>query len=307
MSFHGYWAYGLRIHAELECPELPALQDESAEPDVTIHLLPAADHIPELTVSRRFHVQPGLFQLRVPETALYCVEDGKRIFITPFSGASMDKVRLFLLGSTLGALLYQRGLFPLHGSAVETPWGAMVFVGAQGVGKSTLAAEFHRKGYRLLSDDVCAVESTPDGLQVLPALSHIRLCPDAYDRLGTPQNARFDVDKFLFPMGDGYCPDPLPLCAIHILGNHEGEVPEYHNLRGMDRVVYLLGNLYRRRYLQGQDTQGALMRMAGEIAEKCTIATVSRRRDPESIHKLVEFLELEWAERFVATPLKEMV
>ena len=127
----------------------------------------------------------------------------------------------------------------------------MIFVGAQGAGKSTLAAQFHRKGYRLLSDDVCAVAATPEGLQVLPALAQFRLCTDAYERFGTPQGARFDVDKFVVPMGEGYCPHPAPLRAIHILADHDSNTPEFEVLRGFDRVQRLLENLYRPQLPEG--------------------------------------------------------
>jgi hypothetical protein len=215
-----------------------------------------------------------------------------------------------LFGSVMGALLYQRGLFPLHGSAVETPWGAMIFVGLQGAGKSTLAAQFHRKGYRLLSDDVCAVADTPEGLQILPALAKFRLCADAYERLGSPREGHFDVDKYMVPMGDGYCPHPVPLRAIHILrlldsttSNPEA-APTFELLSGFDRVQRLLENLYRPHYLKGQGTQANLMRLAGLIAQQATLAAVTRQRNAAEADGLVGFLESAWAERF-ATPSTE--
>ena len=304
MALKGYSAYGLRIHTDLECPELRALPVEMEHPDVTIHLLPPSTEDWETLGTGGYEVQPRVFRMLVPDVAQYTVEDGRRILITPFPNAAAEELRLFLLGSAMGALLYQRGLFPLHGSAVETPWGAMIFVGVQGAGKSTLAAEFHRKGYRLLSDDVCAVEATPEGLRILPALVQFRLCADAYDRLGANRGggARFNVDKFVVPMGEGYCPDPAPLRAIHILSDHESSTPEFEVLHGFDRVQRLLENLYRPHFLKGQDTQGDLMRMAGLIAKKATMVALTRRRDPEAVDGLVTFLELAWAERFAANP-----
>ena len=304
MPLHAYWAYGLRIHAELDCPELPPHTEKSGSPDVTIRLLPAIPTAPETLENHAYEVHPGIFRLAVPGVARYRVEEGCRIFIEPLSDAPIEKVRLFLFGSVMGALLYQRGLFPLHGSAVETPWGAMIFVGAQGAGKSTLAAQFHRKGYRLLSDDVCAVAPTPEGFQVLPALAQLRLCIDSFERLGAPQGGRFDVDKFVVPMGEGYCPHPVQLRAIHVLRVSDSKTsssevaPAFDVLLGFNRVQCLLENLYRPHYLKGQGTQGDLMRLAGLIAQKATLAVVTRRPDPEEVDGLVGFLESAWAERF---------
>ncbi len=305
MHRNAYWAYGLRIHAEQDCPELPSHFEAEGNPDVTIRLLAQSAAATEPLENGAYEVHPGVFRLAVGGVARYQVEGGRQILIEPAADASPEKVRLFLLGSAMGALLYQRGLFPLHGSAVETRWGAMVFVGAQGAGKSTLAAEFHRRSFRLLSDDVCAVEPAGDLLRILPALAQFRLCADAFESLGSPAGGRFDVDKFVVPMGDGYCPTPVPLTAIHILADHDRIAPEFRVLRGFERVERLLGNLYRPHFLKGQRTQGDLMRLAGRIAEKCTIATVTRRRDSKELSKLVDFLESAWAERFAPIKTQE--
>jgi hypothetical protein len=309
MPLNQYWAYGLRIQADMDCPELPSVSGETGSPDadVTIRLLPPAANALESLENGYYEVQPGVFRLIVPGVGMYRVEEGRRIFIAPLPDAPADKLRLFLLGSAMGALLYQRGLFPLHGSAIETPWGAMIFVGAQGAGKSTLAAQFHRKGYRLLSDDVCAVAALPEGLQILPALAQFRLCADAYERLGTTLGVRFDVDKYVVPMGEGYCPHPVPLRAIHILVDHDSSTPVFEVLRGFDRVQRLLENLYRPHYLKGQGTQSDLMRMAGLIAQTATIVAVTRRRDTEAIEGLVGFLESAWAEHFASDNSMEKI
>jgi len=311
MAVNAYWVYGLRIHSELVCPELPRHPQQTGNPDVTIEILTPAESASEAPANGHYEVRPGSFRLTVRGVANYRVEEGRRIFIEPLSDAQPEKIRLFLLGSVMGALLYQRGLFPLHGSAVATPWGAMIFVGTQGAGKSTLAAQFHRRGYRLLSDDVCAVATTPDGLRVLPALAHLRICEDAFERLGAPPAGRFEVDKFVVPMGEGYCPDPVPLRAIHVLRVRDSEsstpevLPAFQLLSGFDRVHCLLENLYRPQYLKGQETQGDLMRLAGLIAQRATMATVTRRWNPEEVDGLVGFLEAAWARQFAIIGTEE--
>jgi hypothetical protein len=305
MSNNAYSVYGLRVHAEIACPELPFHPQPDGNPDVTIRLLPTLPSTSESDESGCYEVRPGVFRLVVKGVGRYLVEEGSRISIEPLAGSSTDEVRLFLLGSVIGALLYQRGLFPLHGSAVETTWGAMIFVGAQGIGKSTLAAQFYRRGYRLLSDDVCAVTTTDGKLQVLPAQAHFRLCADAYERLAPAQAARFNVDKFVVPMDEGYCPDAVPLKAIHVLADQEDGDPQFEVIRGFDRVQRLFENLYRPQYLKGQETQSDLMRLAGRIVQRTPMVTVSRKRDTEKIDGMIDFLESAWAEHFGSNPREE--
>jgi hypothetical protein len=107
----------------------------------------------------------------------------------------------------------------------------MIFAGFQGAGKSTLAAEFKR--ICLLSDDVCAIDKSPPGPRVLP---HLWLSADAYERMGRPARARFHVDKFIVPLGEGYCSEPRRLRAVHVLTEHAEESPRFERMRGLDRV-----------------------------------------------------------------------
>jgi hypothetical protein len=126
----------------------------------------------------------------------------------------------------------------------------------------------------------------------------MRLCADAYERLGEREGARFHVDKFVVPLAEQYCAQMVPLTAIHVLANRDEPGAEFSILHGFDRVQRLLENLYRPHYLKGQGTQNDLMRLAGLIAQKATIVQVSRRRDTEKIDTLVDFLESAWSQHF---------
>ena len=64
----------------------------------------------------------------------------------------------FLLSSCIGALLHQRNTLALHAASVMTKNGAVVFMGTASSGKSTLASVLERKGYGVLSDDICPVD-----------------------------------------------------------------------------------------------------------------------------------------------------
>ena len=97
-----------------------------------------------------------------------------------------NDVRLFLLGSVMGALLHQRGWLPLHGSAIRLPDGtAAIFMGPSGVGKSTLAAAFRRRGYAVAADDVSLIFTGADGSPLLqPAYPELKLWAEAAAKIG---------------------------------------------------------------------------------------------------------------------------
>jgi len=297
--FH-YRAYELNIASELKLPGLVAVESGLGVCDVEIS---AVDDIPDLADAAVreswWQVSPSAFRMEVEDVAIYQVENGRRMLVQSHPVADPAEVRLFLLGSAMGALLYQRGLFPLHGSAVETPWGAMVFVGPSGIGKSTLAAHFHRAGYRLIADDVCAITRDASGrLQVLPAFPHLRLKTDAIGRLygefASQPPSHFDVDKLVLPLGEGHASTPVPLGAVHALKDADSGDPSLTPLRGFESIQSLADNLYRPHFLQGMQTRGDVLRLAGEIAQAAEVVQLSRRRDATQLDSLVLWLEQEW-------------
>lgn len=73
-------------------------------------------------------------------------------------GATERDAALALILSVLPLSLPLFGLEPLHGSAVAFGEGALLALGHPGAGKSTLAAEWERRGARFLADDACAFD-----------------------------------------------------------------------------------------------------------------------------------------------------
>jgi hypothetical protein len=181
-----YTAYGLRIKSELFLPDLLAAQ--SGEPDVSIHYGP----VPMALLHPRgiggaYQASPEVFLLTVPGIARYLVCDGREICIEPAPTATDDDVRIFMLGSAMGALLHQRQRLVLHASAIQTDLGAVLFTGHSGAGKSTLLAAMVQRGYAMLADDITVVQFGADGAPVaIPGYPCTRLWADAAAKLNHP-------------------------------------------------------------------------------------------------------------------------
>src|SRR2546429_642560 len=63
----------------------------------------------------------------------------------------------FLCGPVWATLCHQRGLLPLHASAILTDGRITAFAGRSGVGKSTTAALMHSLNYQLFADDILPI------------------------------------------------------------------------------------------------------------------------------------------------------
>ena len=236
-------------------------------------------------------VLPGQVSLDITGVARYLVTGGQEILIDPAPGAAPREVVFFLLGPVLGVLLHQRCLLPLRGSAVETSEGALIFVGPTGVGKSTLAGHFQRRGYRLLSDEISGV--TPDGrggFLVLPAFPQLNLCADAYVRLGG-SGGQLQGERFALALDQSFCPLPTPLRAICFLLDHGEASMSLRPLVGLERMGWLLANVYRPELLENLEAGAQVIRMAGNVARAAELVALLRPWDPERIEEAVDLLE----------------
>ena len=113
------------------------------------------------TDSGAFHIDPEKGRIEIPDMADEIVREQ----------------RLWGIPSTLCYM--HRGDFSLHAAAVEVGEGAVVFAAPSRYGKTTLALAFHRRGHRVLSEDLSCVRagSVP---AVVPGPAVLRLRPDVY-------------------------------------------------------------------------------------------------------------------------------
>ena len=160
---HSYRICGLSVASEINLPGLIAGPADSA-PQVTIRRGVVPESLTNaIAVGQTWQLAGKQFLFHEPNVARFLLNDGAEIVFAAEVGGSIEDVPLFLLGTVFGILLHQRRQIVLHASAIEVGGRAVVFGGSSGAGKSTLAAALARKGYRVTTDDVCAITLSDDG------------------------------------------------------------------------------------------------------------------------------------------------
>lgn len=265
---HDYSVFGLHLRSELPLPELL-----SAVPRPEPHVLVGLGKIPSHASATPGlqPIQDGML-LTVPDVARYAIIHGSKITVDRVAGVQDENVRLFLLGSAMGVLLHQRGLLPLHANAVEVGGRAFAFMGSSGAGKSTLAAFFNDRGFRIVADDVCAVNFSENGrAQVCPGIGRLRLSREVLDATGRDiaayqrsffgQNA---PDKYDVPLSHPFDTDKaIALAAVYLLERSEHLAIE--QLTGIAAAEAIFANTYRGAYVSSagssQDHWSACIRL----------------------------------------------
>jgi hypothetical protein len=221
-----YQAYGLNIRSDFPLPELLQGGDEA---DIYIQkgklkpppLEPTS--INRQGIEALFGGTPQEAYLHWQGIATLLAKDGTTLIVEPDSNdIEPQLLNLYILSEALGIILYQRGLFLLHASAIKIGEQVVIFAGTPGAGKSTTAAAFARCGYTVLADDMVAMSLDSAGkLMVYPAFPQIKILPSAVKGLGynlsslpplfSGSRKRVIRQKESFPI------EPYPLAHIFFL------------------------------------------------------------------------------------------
>ncbi|MEH7226490.1 aldolase [Bacillus sp. JJ1566] len=246
-----YKAFGLNLMTELEFPELIASNIENSHIDVEIQFVDLTAKWNELVENDQFIIINHEFVMfRIPNTAIFSIERGKRIFISKEEGVHAEQIRLYVLGTCMGALLMQRKILPLHGSAVAINGKAYAIVGESGAGKSTLATAFLNKGYELLSDDVIPVSMSNNNIPIVtPAYPQQKLWEESLQAFGMDAKSLYPIaereTKFAVPVISQFYKEDIPLGGVFELVKSEDLKINIKPILNLHRLQTLFQHTYR--------------------------------------------------------------
>lgn len=253
-------------------------------------LRPAPPHAPVDVTIRRGALGPEA-DLVIPEAGSFKVSDGREIIVDALAEVPDRNVRLFLLGSAMGLILHQRGLFPLHANAVALDGRAVAVAGASGAGKSTLAAWFSRQGLELVGDDVIALRPGPEGAVALPGPPRVRLWRQSLDTFGLdsdglePSYTDPEFDKWDLPVAlADVASDALPLSGVYIL--EDGPDIAIRPLGGVEATAALFDHTYRGAYVERVGGEAVHWRAVTSLAASVPVFRLERPRDLSLLDRL---------------------
>jgi hypothetical protein len=277
-----YRLFGLKVRSEIPLPELPEDQSED-RPQVLIR----RGAVEADGAKAGLNQDGDALLLTIPDVGRYRIAGGSDITVDAAANIPASNIRLFLLGSAFGALLHQRRMLPLHANAIEVNGQAVAFMGESGTGKSTLAAWFHDRGYRILADDVCVVGLNEAGQPVAaPGLPRLRLWSDALEFTGRDASnfsrsytgAAEQLDKFDVPIdASSVRASPAELAGVYLLerGNRFSITPA----TGLGAAELLFANTYRGSYLPLVNGQQDHWQSAIKLVRSVPVFRAARKWD----------------------------
>jgi hypothetical protein len=304
--------YGLRIHLNQRVPGLSFSNSQSGPADVHIEFgfMPSWFESRPLARELRF-VRPNGDSPAKPRLVVWSVGDhyhlqyadgteflvdqgGTRVWATwPPETLTLEDTATYLLGPIMGFVLLLRGGVSLHACAVAVEDHAIAIVGPAGSGKSTSAAAFADRGYRILAEDVVTLQDRGTEFLAQPAYPSIRLWPSSVEalygaaatlpRLTPTWDKRYldlTQEKYEFQQ------HPLPLAAIYLLAEREDEpAPFVSELAASEQLISLIGNTYAT-YLMDRKMRAREFELLNRLIDAVPVRRVTPHADPARIGDL---------------------
>jgi energy-coupling factor transporter ATP-binding protein EcfA2 len=241
------------------------------------------------------------FLLYIPGIAKYRVINGKEIIISPCKNASKESVRLFLLSITMAALLTQRKKILLHASAILSKQKLILFIGNSGAGKSSIAAEFSKRGFTLFSDDVCVLEDTHASSSKVFSYASYPMMKLWEDTVMALDDQKFDKNHKIIPQltkygqffHDQFTTTAYPIEKIFILNPVENTFDNYSSkkISGIEAFELLSKNTYRRQFLLKSTLQEIHLKQLSFLVQSADISILTRNIKESNIQSFANFVE----------------
>jgi hypothetical protein len=208
-------------------------------------------HSADSTPWTLFYRRQTHYLLRFPGLGDFEIsQDGCTAQSWPAPGVPPSTVEHLYLNQVMPLALSRQGKLVLHASAVEVGNRCLVFLGASGRGKSTLAASFATSGARFLTDDGLQLQWIGSQLTAIPSHPSIRLWQDSQDALVGDTDAMAPSLHFtskarlLAGQQLDFCDEARPLAAIYFLGNGDAVAPNITAMKPAAALMQLVRNSF---------------------------------------------------------------
>ncbi|RLL42775.1 aldolase [Oceanobacillus piezotolerans] len=289
-----YTAFGLNISSIYDLPEL--YLTNKTTPDITIIKQDLTKQWAQFSEPNRyFYVSEKLCLFQVPEVAIFKIENGNTISVSPYPNTHDDQIRLYLLGTCMGAILMQRNILPLHGSAIAINGKAYAIVGDSGAGKSTLASAFLKRGYQLLSDDVIALTLNEREIPIVtPSYPQQKLWQESLNHFGMEsQKLRPIIEretKFAVPVKSQFISRPMPLAGVIELTKKESGQTEIMPIQDLERLHKIFTHTYRNFLIQRFGIMEWHFNTSAKMVNKLDFFQIRRPESHFTAYELVDLI-----------------
>jgi len=295
---YSYAAYGLTISSSIALPGLPVCPLPCKSPADVVIQRGRVGGVPTLSDSISggddFRVTPpGIFLFWRDIATIFASYAGG-IIIEPASGTNGRLLRSIIVGHGIPVVLFLKGRFVMHASAVAVGRQVAVFMGNPGAGKSTLALALCSFGHQLVADDIVSVDLQDQTPLVYPAYPEINAWPEALTALSYDPAAHEEVaptaEKRIVSLQENWVPTPQPLHRIYML--ERGETTRMEDLSPGDAFLALTHHSFHTKLHVG-DENPVYFSQCVQLARTIPMRRLTVARSLEQMRAVAHRIELD--------------
>lgn len=279
---YSYVLCGWPTQSDIPFTCVPRSARVSKDPEVVIKRLFGRPPMIEGATQLVFQHSEKRSCVLVKGIAQFEVDKGREIRVWLAAGAAQKDVEIFLLGPVWAALCHQRGVLPLHASAVLCKHGIVAFAGNRGTGKSTTAASMGLLGYDVLADDMLPV-SFDQNLEpgAWPYLRRLKLKSDALTNLELTSTEvvsdTLDADKFFVHPSRQSRDMWAKLHRVYVLENDpSASALSVESIKGVNAICALIDQTYHFQFVIDSRQYREHLDRCAQIASKVSLYRVRR-------------------------------
>jgi len=245
------------------------------------------------TIGISFESNDSQFLLKIPNVATFLVENGNKIIVQVDKQAEFREVELFFLGTAMSVVLMQRGIVPFHGSAFQKDNKCIIISGHSGAGKSSLLRYFITEGYKVLTDDVCALSINQNKVILTPSYPSSKIWEDVMDKFDlekrNSEQVRPNIRKYKYDLSDHFIESSLEVEAIYILNSKNVEAFDVDEVKGINKFKELQKNLYRPRFPEAMGRQKETFIILNHLANQAKVFHLTRSSSIQLLDKFNQY------------------
>ncbi len=252
-----YHLYGALLQSDIEFPELEATSPKKKSSPILVSFFrhnfrsPFRKNGTESKIIRYWFNPAGEeVVIDASHAGAFRVHFKKRtIEWKPCDEERLDLARVIVKGIAMGLLLsHSPSFLLLHAAAIGHKGKAILLLGCQGQGKSTLAAFLSNRGSSLLSDDIAVLRLERDCCVVQAGPPEIRLWPRTISLLKMDGKKKemiyVETLKQRVVIEEGALKKAAPVDAIYILNRTKKARIRIDTLQGREAILRVLENCY---------------------------------------------------------------
>lgn len=231
----------------------------------------------------------GTLYFRQGGVGIFRIKDDS-VVVDRNGAATNQDVAATVLGRVRNILLYQRGYFLLHGSAVSIDDRGVAFIGFSGSGKSSVAAAMHTNGHRVATDDTI-IADFEDGISIVPSFPRLKLPKATVDALDLADHTPGD-DEMWFRVEDGFERSMIPLTTVYVVEDDLGkQAPMIESMCSQSAMKRVLQHSVGKDLVEATGTEGRHFQECAKVVDGAVVKWLCRPDDLSQLPELVQVVE----------------